>query len=130
MTRLNNIHTSPQRRRFLIGAASVGIGLAASAIAIAQTSSQEQVIKVVASKFTYAPNRIMLKRGVPVALEFTTLDVPMGFNAPDFKVRTDILPGKASQVRFTPDKVGEFTFHCDLFCGSGHEDMTGVIVVT
>ncbi|MDY7544808.1 cupredoxin domain-containing protein [Glaciimonas sp. CA11.2] len=125
-----NVNT--ERRQFLMGIASAG----ASAIfavtipsgALAETPNE--VIKVVASRFTYAPNRIMLKRGLPVVLAFSTLDMPMGFNAPDFGIRTDILPGKESRIRFTPDKVGEFIFHCDLFCGSGHEDMTGVLVVT
>lgn len=121
------MNSSRERRHFLIGSASVGL----SAIAVvAGAQSQDKVIKVVARKFTYAPDRILLKKGQPVVLEFTTLDVPMGFNAPDFGVRTDILPGMASRVRFTPDKVGEFGFHCDLFCGSGHEDMIGTIVVT
>jgi cytochrome c oxidase subunit 2 len=35
-----------------------------------------------------------------------------------------------SRVRLVPDKVGTFPFVCDIFCGSGHEDMTGTIVVT
>lgn len=30
----------------------------------------------------------------------------------------------------TPDKSGEFPFHCDVFCGSGHESMTGTVIVT
>jgi cytochrome c oxidase subunit 2 len=54
----------------------------------------------------------------------------MGFNAPDFGVRSDIVPGKISRVRFTPDKSGQFAFQCDIFCGSGHEDMAGLITVT
>ena len=29
-----------------------------------------------------------------------------------------------------PDKTGKFTFSCDVFCGDGHEEMTGTIVVT
>ncbi len=118
---------SKERRQLLLGLTAVGFcGIAVSALA----ASQERVIKVVAKRFTYTPNRILLKQGQPVTLELTTADIPMGFNAPDFAVRTDILPGTVSRVRFTPDKVGEFGFHCDLFCGSGHEDMTGVIVVT
>ena len=121
------MNLSRKRRRFLIASASAGLGAIA---AMAGAQPQEQVIKVVARRFTYAPDRILLKKGLPVVLEFTTLDVPMGFNAPDFGVRTDILPGMVSRVRFTPDKVGEFAFHCDLFCGSGHEDMGGQIVVT
>jgi len=121
---MNPNHT---RRLLLITAAACGI---APFAALVRAQSEEQVIKVVAKRFDYTPGEIQLKKGVPVTLEFTTLDVPMGFNAPDFGVRTDILPGMMSKVRFTPDKVGTFTFHCDIFCGSGHEDMAGTIVVT
>ena len=90
----------------------------------------EQVIKIVAKKFDYTPNVIKLKKGVPVVLEFTTLDIIMGFKVPDLGIRTDIVPGKVSQVRVVPDKVGTFPFVCDIFCGNGHEDMTGTIIVS
>jgi cytochrome c oxidase subunit 2 len=90
----------------------------------------EQVIKIVAKKFDYTPNVIQLKKGVPVVLEFTTLDIIMGFKVTDLGIRTDIVPGKVSRVRVVPDKVGTFTFVCDIFCGSGHEDMTGTIIVS
>jgi cytochrome c oxidase subunit 2 len=53
----------------------------------------------------------------------------MGFNLPDFNVRGDIMPGKVTRVRFVPDKTGTFTFLCDLFCGSGHEEMNGKLTV-
>jgi len=29
-----------------------------------------------------------------------------------------------------PDKTGTFTFVCDIFCGTGHEEMDGTIEVT
>jgi len=90
---------------------------------------KEKVIKIVARRFTYTPNKLMLKKGVPVVLELTSADVLMGFSAPDFDTRADIIPGKVARVRLNPDKVGTFTFLCDIFCGSGHETMSGTIVV-
>jgi cytochrome c oxidase subunit 2 len=42
----------------------------------------------------------------------------------------DIRPGKVNTLRFTPDKAGTFPFHCDNFCGTGHEGMKGTITVT
>jgi len=33
------------------------------------------------------------------------------------------------RIAFTPARPGEFEFVCDVFCGSGHEDMTGTLVV-
>jgi cytochrome c oxidase subunit 2 len=89
----------------------------------------EQVIKVVAKRFDYTPGEITLKKGVPVVLELTTKDVIMGFSAPDFGTRADIVPDKVVRVRIVPDKVGTFTFVCDIFCGVGHEQMEGTIKV-
>ncbi|HWX01582.1 cupredoxin domain-containing protein [Collimonas sp.] len=116
-----------KRRLLLAGAAAGGLAVA-TRLVLAQTP--ERVIKIVAKKFDFTPGEIRLKKNQPVTLEFTTLDVVMGFNLPDFAVRTDILPGATSRLRFTPDKSGEFPFHCDVFCGSGHESMTGTVIVS
>jgi cytochrome c oxidase subunit 2 len=113
--------------RILVLAALLGTGLVGTYV---NAQPNEQVIQIVAKRFNYTPNVIRLKKGMPVVLEFTTLDVIMGFNVPDLKIRTDIIPGKVSRVHLTPDKVGTFPFLCDVFCGSGHEDMTGNIIVT
>ena len=116
------------RRRVALAVAGLFIGgTTLGARAIAQPG--EQVIKVVARRFTYSPNVITLKKGVPVVLELTTADVLMGFDAPDFNARADIVPGQTTKLRLVPDKVGTFTFLCDIFCGSGHETMSGTINV-
>ncbi|MEO6919706.1 MAG: cupredoxin domain-containing protein [Collimonas sp.] len=117
-----------KRRLLLAGVAAGGLA-AATGLALAQSQPQERVIKIVAKKFDYTPGEIRLKKNVPVTLEFTTLDVVMGFSLPDFALRTDILPGATSRLRFTPDKSGQFAFHCDVFCGSGHESMTGTVII-
>ena len=93
-------------------------------------AENEQVIQITAKRFEYSPKEITLKRSVPVVLEFTSLDRLHGFKCPDLKLRMDIAPGKANTLRFTPDKAGTFPFHCDNFCGSGHEGMKGTIIVT
>ena len=91
--------------------------------------SEEKVIKITAKKFEYSPNEIKITKGVPVTLELTSLDRLHGFNCPDLGVRSDIKPGKISRVRLVPQKTGIFEFHCDIFCGEGHENMTGKIIV-
>jgi cytochrome c oxidase subunit 2 len=116
----------PRRRRLL----AAGLALAAGAAFGARAFAQERVIRVTARKFEFMPETIELKQGEPVVLEFTTADVLMGFNAPDFKVRADIPPGQVARVRLTPDRAGEFEFFCDNFCGEGHETMSGRIRVT
>ena len=93
-------------------------------------AENEQVIQITAKRFEYSPKEITLKKGVPVVLEFTSLDRLHGFNCPGLKIRIDIRPGQVNRLRFVPDKVGTFPFHCDNFCGTGHEGMTGTIIVT
>jgi cytochrome c oxidase subunit 2 len=105
----------------LLGAATYGASVFAQ--------PKEKVVKILARRFTYTPNKITLKKGVPVVFELTTADVLMGFSLPDFQARTDIVPGKVSKLRVVPDKEGTFIFLCDIFCGSGHETMNGTLVV-
>ena len=44
-------------------------------------------------------------------------------------LEANIQPGKPARVAFTPQKPGRYDFHCDVFCGSGHEGMEGTLVV-
>jgi len=92
-------------------------------------ASDEPVIQITAKKFEFSPRTLTLKKGVPVELDVTALDRVHGFNLPDFGVRSDVVPGKVTRIRFTPDKTGEFVFFCDVFCGDGHEEMSGVLTV-
>ena len=90
----------------------------------------ERVIHITAKTFAFSPDSITLKKGEPVVFEISSGDRKHGFSLRAFGVRSDVLPGKVSRIRFTPDKTGKFSFSCDVFCGDGHEEMTGTVVVT
>ena len=97
---------------------------------VAPVAPKENVIKLTAKKFEYSPTEITAKKGEPVVIEVSSEDVKHGFTLPDFGIRTDIKPGSMNRISFTPDKAGRFTFTCDVFCGAGHEDMSGTLTVT
>ena len=90
----------------------------------------ERVIHITAKNFQFSPDSITLKKGEPVVFEISSGDRKHGFSLRGFGVRTDVLPGEVSRIRLTPDKAGTFTFSCDVFCGDGHEEMTGTVIVT
>ena len=116
-------------RRAVLGAfAATALAGVTGAISV-RSQAAERVIPVRAYKFSYDPNELVVKLNEPVVLELTSSDVPMGFNAADFGVRATIIPGQTSRVRFVPNKAGTFGFHCDVFCGDGHEEMDGTIKV-
>jgi cytochrome c oxidase subunit 2 len=109
-------------------AAAFCITVIVSALVIA--ADPEQVVQITAKRFEYSPKDITVKKGVPVVLEFRSLDRLHGFDCPGLGIRTDVPPDKVTTLRFVPEKAGKFTFHCDNFCGSGHEGMVGTITVT
>ena len=121
--------TSLRHLRWSIPAVVLGICAGVGGAVWQAHAEPAQVIEITALKFEYLSGPIKLKKGVPVTLAFTTLDRAHGFNLPAFKLRADIVPGQTVKVTFTPDKTGTFEFHCDNFCGDGHEEMTGDIVV-
>jgi len=92
-------------------------------------SSDDQVIRISASTFEFTPGEITVKKGIPVVLELMSQDRRHGFKLTAFNLRADIKPGVTEKIRFVPDKTGTFTFFCDVFCGGGHEDMSGILKV-
>ncbi|HEX7438757.1 MAG TPA: cupredoxin domain-containing protein [Caldimonas sp.] len=115
------------RRTWLGAAALLLASLGARRVA---GQAQPRTIRIVAHKFEYEPSQIALKKGEPVILELTSNDVTMGFSSVDFKLRTDIIPGQWTKLALTPDRSGEFIFFCDVFCGNGHEEMEGKLLVS
>jgi len=114
----------------LVGLGAVGMATGWHHVArAAVTPGPEQVVHITAKRFEYNPNEITLKKGVPVVLELEALDRDHGFKLPEFGVRADVKLGQVARVRIVPDHTGTFEFRCDVFCGSGHEDMAGEIVV-
>ncbi len=100
------------------------------AAATSDVAAQEKVIAVTAERFKFTPGVIQLKVGEPVVLELTSLDRKHGFQVPDLKIDETIEPGKVTRLRIVPDKAATYDFHCSIFCGSGHEEMAGQIVVS
>jgi cytochrome c oxidase subunit II len=98
-----------------------------SATEVPQTD--EQIIHISASSFEFKPSEITVRKGVPVLLELTGKEGHHGFKLAEFHIRVDVKPGVTENIRFVPTKTGKFTFFCDVFCGEGHEDMSGTITV-
>lgn len=120
---------TPRTFRAVLAGLVLAVGSAAIVIA-AESHDNEQHVSMLAMKFDYLPDTITVKKGKPVVLELSTIDRIHGFDVPGLGLRTDIPPGPPTILRFTPEKAGKYGLHCDNFCGDGHEDMTGQIIVT
>ena len=90
----------------------------------------ERTVEISAKKFEFTPSEIKLKKGEAVMLKLTSLDRQHGFFCKGLGIREDINPDKPTEVHLIPVKAGVYDFECDIFCGTGHEDMNGKIIVT
>jgi cytochrome c oxidase subunit 2 len=86
-------------------------------------------IEITASRFSYTPNEITLKKGEPVVLVFHSTDVTHGFKLPEMNIKSDIKKGRDTEVAFTPTVAGHFVGKCAHFCGKGHGSMILQIIV-
>lgn len=125
-----------RKRRVLIAgalflSAAIISGISGLALYVrANALPTEREIHITAKKFEFTPDTITLKKGEPVVLVLSSKDRKHGFSLRGFGIRGDVNPGASARLQFTPNKTGKFTFSCDVFCGEGHEDMTGTVVVT
>jgi cytochrome c oxidase subunit II len=119
-------------RRSVITRVQLGFAIAASStlgLAPFATGQSAAKLRVIASKFKFTPNVIHVKRGQSTTLVLTSVDILHGFGIPELGLRKDLIPGKEVELSFTPSKVGRFHIICDNFCGEGHDDMSGWLIV-
>lgn len=67
--------------------------------------------------------------GRPVKVLLRSIDVLHDFYVPEIRAKMDLVPGIVTYFWFTPTKTGEFEILCAAFCGIGHPQMRGKIVV-
>ncbi|WP_043839693.1 cytochrome c oxidase subunit II [Muricoccus aerilatus] len=70
-----------------------------------------------------------LPRGTPARLLMTSQDVIHSFFVPAFRIKQDVLPGRLTELRFTPTQTGEFPLYCTEYCGTLHARMGGTVTV-
>ena len=89
----------------------------------------EQEFAIIAKNYQYLPKTIVLRKGIPSRLYFTSLDRAHDIKIEGLQIRQEVMPGKAAVVEFTPQAVGTFEYICDVYCGPGHRGMKGEIIV-
>lgn len=67
--------------------------------------------------------------GKPIRVLLRSIDVIHDFYVPEFRSKMDLMPGIVSYFWFTPTRTGTFEILCAGFCGVGHPQMRGNIVV-
>jgi cytochrome c oxidase subunit 2 len=116
-----------------IAAAGTALLLGVAAMSPSQdpaAASAPRVIEVVASRFAFEPARIEVTEGEHIRLVVTSADGVHGVGIKKFRVEKAVPRGGTPvTIDFVASAVGEFPLLCSEYCGNGHEDMKGLLVV-
>lgn len=93
------------------------------------TTSNVKEFTIEAKQFEFMPSTITVNEGDTVRLIVTSKDVEHGLGIPEFDVSLKVDAGKTETVEFVADKKGTYSMSCNVFCGSGHSNMKGTLIV-
>jgi cytochrome c oxidase subunit II len=82
-----------------------------------------------AQMWTFFPV-LRFKKGQTYRLHISSMDLQHGFSVQPINMNFQVLPGYDHVLTITPTMAGEFPIICNEFCGIGHHQMTGKIIVT
>jgi len=74
-------------------------------------------------------NDLIVPVGKPIKMLLSSQDVIHSFFVPDFRVKMDVLPNRYTLTWFEATKTGEFEIYCTEYCGKGHSEMLGKVIV-
>lgn len=112
------------RKRFIVPALFAGIlAVLAMSTPAVWAQSTPQRVEVTAKRFAFTPSEITVKKGQPVVLVLKSEDVAHGIRFRDLDVNLKVKAGGTAEVKFTPEKAGDFVGHCSVFCGAHHGSM-------
>jgi cytochrome c oxidase subunit 2 len=103
--------------------------LALTATVLGSQPKPRQHIEITASRFSFEPSEITVKKGDPVTITVRSTDVTHGLVIKELGVRTEVKKGQAEDLTLTPETAGTFEGKCAHFCGKGHGSMTFTVHV-
>ena len=86
---------------------------------------------MLARRYAFEPALIEAVAGERLRILVKSGDGLHGFEIKKFKVSEEIpRGGEPVVIEFTASEAGTFPILCSVFCGDGHGDMKGMLVVT
>jgi cytochrome c oxidase subunit II len=70
-----------------------------------------------------------LQKDKPIHFQICSKDVIHSFWVPEFRLKSDAVPGKTTSIRVTPNRLGNYTVVCTELCGLGHSTMRAPVHV-
>jgi cytochrome c oxidase subunit 2 len=104
--------------------------LAAFLLPLPASQGEVRQFEITAKRFEFSPATIEVTQGDTVRLTVKSADSVHGIEIEKFKVNEEIPKGGTPVVvEFVASEAGTFEIVCSEYCGSGHKQMKGTLVV-
>lgn len=91
--------------------------------------SKIKEIKLTTYQFGFSPDPVVVKKGDIVKLLMTSRDVAHGVYIKEYGINVTVAKQEVKEIEFFADKAGKFDIVCSVYCGPGHSNMKGKLIV-
>jgi cytochrome c oxidase subunit 2 len=113
--------------------AASGLAVAARAPGDSRSSAQTsepRISEITARRFAFEPSEVEATVGETLQLVVRSADGVHGLEIKKLKIKKEIpRGGEPVTIDFTATAEGNFPILCSEYCGNGHEDMSGMLIV-
>jgi cytochrome c oxidase subunit 2 len=127
-----SLHTDGRNRAWKNIALS-GVAVAALVVGDHRSSAQSpepRVIEITARRFAFEPAEVEATVGEHLQLVVRSADGVHGLEIKKLKIKKEVpRGGEPVTIDFTATTEGSFPILCSEYCGNGHTEMTGMLIV-
>jgi cytochrome c oxidase subunit 2 len=126
----------PVRRSFnRAGGVIAGLAVITAAAGDALTRAESLpartvTVEMIAKRFAFLPEQVEVVEGDQVTINVRSADGTHGIEIDTLKVKKAVpRGGEVVTLSFTAPAPGRYRIACSEYCGRGHDDMRGVLIV-
>jgi cytochrome c oxidase subunit II len=97
--------------------------------ALVRTGPNAYSVHMLAHMWAWTPSPLHVPQGAAITFYVTSADVLHGFQVPGTTINVTAVPGIIGSVTYTFEHVGTYNIICNEYCGIGHQNMIGRIIV-
>ena len=96
---------------------------------VRETAPGKYEVVMLGQAWSFTPSEVRVPVGSEVTFLMTTPDVIHGFHVEGTRINVMLIPGEVTRVDYTFERVGEHLIICHEYCGIGHHNMWGKVIV-
>jgi cytochrome c oxidase subunit 2 len=96
---------------------------------LVRTGPNAYSVHMLAHMWAWTPSPLHVPQGAAITFHVTSADVLHGFQVPGTTINVTAVPGIIGSVTYTFGHAGTYNIICNEYCGIGHQNMIGRIIV-